>query len=36
VREPGQVEMIVNVKEARAIGLKVPPALISSATRVIE
>lgn len=36
VKEPGKVEMIVNVKEARAIGLKVPPALISSATRVIE
>jgi putative ABC transport system substrate-binding protein len=35
-RDPEQINMIINVKLAKSIGLEVPADLISNATRVIE
>lgn len=36
VVEPGKVDMIINLKEASGMGLKVPFDLLSSATRIIK
>jgi putative ABC transport system substrate-binding protein len=36
VKESGKVEMIVNVREAKALGLNVPFDLLMSATKVIK
>jgi putative ABC transport system substrate-binding protein len=35
-RDPEQIDIIINVKLAKSIGLEVPADLISIATRVIE
>jgi putative ABC transport system substrate-binding protein len=35
-RDPEEIEIIINVKQAKSIGLDVPGELISKATRVIE
>ena len=35
-RKPEQIDLIVNVKLAKSLGLEVPADLISEATRVIE
>ena len=36
VQNPAQVELIVNMKEAQAMGITVPAEVLDSATRVIE
>jgi putative ABC transport system substrate-binding protein len=36
VQNPEEIELIVNVKEARAMGIEIPAEVIGSATRVIE
>jgi putative ABC transport system substrate-binding protein len=36
VVEPGKVDMIINLKEASSMGLKVPFDLLSSATKIIK
>jgi putative ABC transport system substrate-binding protein len=36
VKQPKQINMIVNLKEAKSIGLNVPAAVLNSAAKVIE
>ena len=36
VEQPKKIEMIINLKEATAMGLKVPFELLTSATKVIK
>jgi putative ABC transport system substrate-binding protein len=36
LKQTKKIEMIINNKEAKALGLTVPAGILSSATRVIE
>ena len=36
VEQPSQYELIVNLKSARALGIKVPQRVLVRATRIIE
>jgi putative ABC transport system substrate-binding protein len=36
IQDPIRYELVINLKSAKAIGLTVPPSLLSSANEIIE
>jgi putative ABC transport system substrate-binding protein len=36
IEEPAEFDLVVNLRTARALGLKIPPSVLLTATHVIE